>query len=96
MSGGDWKDMFGAALRGDTELVAFHLDQGVDPDYSHPEYQETALVAAILAGQDDVAHLLLDRGADPGLVSPMDALTPLGAAHQVGMASVVRRLTPPT
>ena len=95
MSGGDWKDMFGAALRGDTELVTFHLDHGVDPDHSHPEFQETALVAAILAGQEEVAHLLLDRGADPHLVSPMDRLTPLEAAQQAAMATVVRRLTSP-
>lgn len=92
MSGGDWKDMFHAAIRGDTELVGFHLDRGVDVDHSHPEFQETVLVAAVLAGHEDVAHLLLDRGADPFLVSPMDRLTPLQAARQVGMASVVRRL----
>lgn len=95
MSGGDWKDMFHAALRGDTELVVFHLDRGIDVDHCHPEFQETVLVAAILGGQEDVAHLLLDRGADPELVSPMDRLAPLAAARQVAMDSVVRRLSDP-
>jgi len=94
LSGGDWKDMFHAALRGDTELVGFHLDSGIDVDHSHPEYLETVLVAAILARQEEMAHFLLDLGADPHLISVMDALTPLQAARQVGLASVVARLAP--
>lgn len=92
MSGGDWKAMFGAAVKGDAELVRFYLDQGVDVDYSHPEFQETTLVATILAGQEEVAHLLLDRGADPGLESLADRLTPAQAARQVDMSSVTTRL----
>lgn len=92
MSGGDWKDLFGAACRGDVELVRFHADHGVDLDHAHPEFQETALVAAILGGQAEVAHLLLDLGADPTLVSPADELTPLGAARQVGDGGLVQRL----
>lgn len=92
MSGGDWKDMFGAACRGDAELVRFHLDRGVDPDFSHPEFQETALVAAVLAGHPEVAHLLLDRGADPRLVSVADQLTPLQAASSTGLRDVETRL----
>lgn len=92
MSGGDWKDMFHAALRGDEAFVGFHLDSGIDVDYAHPEYLETPLVATILAGQESTAHLLLDRGADPSLVSQMDGLTPLQAAQRVNIASLVERL----
>ena len=39
MSGGDWKDMFAAACRGDVELVRFHVEAGVDVNYAHPEFQ---------------------------------------------------------
>lgn len=85
MSAGDWKDMFGAACRGDLELVRHHLEQGVDPDHVHPEVQSTALVASILAGHEDVALLLLDHGADPGLVSPLEAQTPAEAARERGL-----------
>ncbi len=38
MSGGDWKDRFDAACRGDVEQVRFHLEPGVDMDYAHPEF----------------------------------------------------------
>lgn len=92
MSAGDWKEMFNAACDGDAELVRHHLDQGVDPDHIHPEYQSTALVAALLAGREEVAHLLLDRGADPVLVSPLEGLDPRGAAREARVASVEQRL----
>ena len=92
MSGGDWKDMFHAACRGDLELVRFHLEHGVDPDHAHPEYQETPLVAAILAKQPGAADLLLDHGADPTLVSPMDQFTPLQAARLARLTAIQQRL----
>lgn len=84
--------MFAAACRGDVELVRFHLEAGVDADFSHPEFQETALVAAVLARHGDVADLLLDHGADPALLSVADGLTPLEAARSTGLATVERRL----
>ena len=96
MSGGDWKDFFGAACRGDLELVRFHAERGVDLDYQHPEYQESALVAAILARQERVADLLLDLGADPFLVSVADELTPVEAARRVGMTALEHRLAEAT
>lgn len=94
MSGGDWKDMFAAACRGDEELVRFHLAAGVDPNYAHPEFQETALVAAILAGHETVARALLEHGADPTLLSPADGLTPRQAARQVGLTELATALAP--
>ncbi len=92
MSGGDWKDMFGAACRGDVELVRHHLAHGVDPDHVHPEVQSTALVAALLAGHADVALLLLDHGADPRHVSPLEGQAPMQAAVEASATSVVERL----
>ena len=92
MSAGDWKEMFLAACNGDVDLVRYYLGNGVDVDYAHPEFQSTALVAAILAGREPVAHLLLDHGANPHLVSPLEQMTPLQAARNARMAGVESRL----
>lgn len=89
---GDWKDMFLAACAGDVELVRYHLDQGVDVDFAHPEFQSTALVAAILGGREEVVQLLLDRGADPSLRSELEQQTPLQAARAAGLVAVTARL----
>jgi uncharacterized protein len=92
MSGGDWKDMFHAACEGDVELVRYHVENGVDVDYAHPEFRSTALVASLLAGHEKVAHLLLDHGADPLLESELDGLTPAQAARQAGLTGVESRV----
>jgi len=84
--------MFLAACDGDIELVRYHLDNGVDVDFVHAEFQSTVLVAAILARRNEVVDLLLDRGADPTATSPLEAQTPLDAARDVGMTEVVARL----
>ena len=84
--------MFRAACDGDVGRVRFHLENGVDADHSHPEFQSTVLVASILAGQRQVAHLLLDHGANPLLVSELEGQTPVQAAHQAGFEDVVARL----
>lgn len=93
MSGGDWKDLYAAASTGDVELVRFHLRNGIDPDYVHPEYQCTVLVAAIVNGHEDVALALLDAGADPTLYSELDDLTPVQAARRHRMGRVEDRLS---
>jgi ankyrin repeat protein len=93
MSHGDYKAFFAAACAGDVELVAHHLDAGVDVDFVHPELQSTALVAAIEEGRSAVALLLLDRGASPTLRSPLEAMTPLEAARAAGLVEVVDRLS---
>jgi len=92
MSAGNWKEMFQAACEGDIALVEYHINMGVDINYAHPEFQATPLVACILAGQVDVALLLLDRGANPRALSEFDDLTPIQAAKQVGLTSVVAKL----
>lgn len=85
MSGGDWKELYKAAQDGDLALATYHIERGIDPDYVHPEFMSTPLVAAILAGHREVAQYLLDHGAAPDLESALDGLTPLEAAAEVGM-----------
>ena len=85
MSGGDWKELYAAAREGDVDLLTYHLDRGVDPDYVHPEFMSTPLVAAILSGHQAVAQRLLDRGASPDLMSDLDGVTPRQAAAAAQM-----------
>lgn len=92
MSAGDWKDLFKAACEGDLDLVRYHVESGVNLNHAHPEFYSTPLVGAILAGQEAVALYMLDHGAAPDLRSEFDDLTPLEAAHRVGLPSVVSRL----
>lgn len=92
MSAGDWKEMFSAAVSGDLSLLKYHLRNGVDPNYQHPEILSTPLVAAILAGQTEAALILLEGGADPNLVSEFDGVNPRKAAKQMGNLKIQEAL----
>ena len=93
MSAGDWKDLYQAALDGNLALVDYHISQGVNPNYQHPEIMRTPLVASLIHGHDEVAHYLLAHGADPHLMSDFDGLTPLQAARKHGRTELVALLT---
>ncbi len=92
MSAGDWKDLYQAAVKGDLSLVQYHITEGVNPNYQHPEVLCTPLVASLVHGHMEVAHYLLAHGADPSLVSDMDGLSPLQAAQKHGRAEFVTLL----
>jgi uncharacterized protein len=89
MSGGDWKDMYDAAVTGDLLRVQYHIKQGVNPNYQHPEVMCTPLVACLINGHSAIAHYLISQGADPNLLSDYDGLTPLQAARQHGREELV-------
>lgn len=80
MSAGDWKDFFQAVETGNFDLVEYHVKQGINLNYQHPEILMTALVTAIRLNHNKIAELLLDKGADPHLESYYDQQTPLQAA----------------
>jgi uncharacterized protein len=92
MSGGDWKDLYQAACDGDLALVQYHIAQGVNPNYLHPEVMCSPLVASLIHGHVEVARYLLDHGADPDLLSDYDGLTPLQAARRYGHVEFARLL----
>ncbi|MFK7920668.1 MAG: ankyrin repeat domain-containing protein [Bacteroidia bacterium] len=71
-AGGDWKDMFAAAQKGDAPLVEYYLQQGIDPNYQHPEVLTTVLIEAATLGQAEVVKVLLAKGANPSLKSELD------------------------
>jgi ankyrin repeat protein len=92
MSAGDWKEMYSAAVAGSLELVQYHLKNGVNPNYQHPEIMSTALVASIIGNHADITLLLLEHGADPTLRSEFDNLTPLQAAKMFKRRELVEIL----
>ena len=92
MDGGNWKEMFNAACEGDLELVKYHVKNGVDLDYAHPEFLATPLVACTLAGHEHVALYMLEAGANPHLHSEFDGLTPIQAARQVHLSALEEQL----
>ena len=92
MSGGDWKDLYQAAMAGDLARVAHHIAEGINPNYQHPEILCTPLVASIVNGHPQIALYLLTQGADPNMLSIMDSLTPLQAAKLHQQMEVVAAL----
>lgn len=92
MSAGDWKEMYQAAQNGNLALVRYHIQNGVDPNYQHPEIMSTPLVASIMAGHDQVAEYLLLNGAKPDLVSEFDSMTPLQAARHYKRDAILKLL----
>lgn len=83
MSGGDWKDMFYATERGDVETVRYHIRNGIDPNYQHPEFLTTALVEAVKNNQLAVVQYLLDHGAKPELKSEFEGIDGYEAARRL-------------
>ncbi|MDW5443709.1 ankyrin repeat domain-containing protein [Polaromonas sp. SM01] len=92
MSAGDWKDLYQAALTGNLSLVDYHIRDGVNPNYQHPEILCTPLVASLVQGHGEIARYLLAHGADPHLRSEFDGLTPLQAARKHGRLEFVKLL----
>ncbi|WP_413558170.1 ankyrin repeat domain-containing protein [Bdellovibrio sp. HCB209] len=89
MSAGDWKEMYGAAASGNLELVRYHIKNGVDPNYQHPEIMSTALVASIVGNHLEISLFLLEHGADPSLCSEFDNMTPLQAAKMFKRQEII-------
>ena len=81
MSGGDWKDMFYAAERGDVEVVRYHIRNGIDPNYQHPEFLTTALVEAVKQNHLEVVKYLMEYGANPSIKSEFEGIDAYQAAH---------------
>lgn len=65
MSGGDWKEMYVAVQKGDIELVKYHIKNGIDPNYQHPEILSLPLVTAIIEGHSEIAKFLLEMAQIP-------------------------------
>lgn len=80
MAAGDWKDMLSAVQEGDVELLKYHLERGVNPNYQHPEFLTTPLIESISLQQYEIAKYLLENGADPTLKAGFSQDSPLAVA----------------
>lgn len=80
-AGGDWKEMFTAAQKGDAPLVEYYLQQGIDPDYQHPEVLTTVLIEAANLGQLEVVKVLVEGGANASIKSELDGWDALEIAR---------------
>jgi len=94
MAAGDWKEMLWAAQEGDLELLKYHIDQGVNPNYQHPELLTTPLIQSIEAGHTAITKFLLENGADPTLKAGFSEDSPLRVAKQYKNKAAVRLLKP--
>jgi ankyrin repeat protein len=94
MSGGDWKEMLTAVERGDLALVRYHLANGVDPNYQHPELLTTPLIMSIECGHAAITELLLALGADPDQPAGFSRDTPWAVARRVRNREAIRLLRP--
>lgn len=77
MSGGDWKEMLSAVQEGDFALVKYHISNGIDPNYQHPELLTTPLIESVIYGHHAIAAYLLAQGADPALKAGFSNDSPL-------------------
>lgn len=90
--GGDWKEMFTAAQKGDLELVRYHIRMGIDPNYQHPEVLTTPLIESARLGHLEIVSFLLENGADPHAKALFGGETALLAARIYKHKAVVRLL----
>ena len=90
MSHGDWKDMFRAIQANDEELVMFHIRNGVDINYQHPEYMTNALCESIRCNSENLVLLLLQHGASINIREMDTGKTPLEIAKNIGFQSVIK------
>lgn len=94
MSGGDWKEMLVAVQDGDLALVQYHIEQGVDPNYEHPELMTTALIESVEYDRMEIAQYLLEQGADPNLSAWISKDTPLRIAKRNRKKEFVKLMRP--
>ncbi len=84
MSGGDWKEMFAACQSGNIDLVKYHIETGIDPNYTHPEFLTTALMESVRFKRLDIIKYLLENGADPNIKDEWTSETAISIAEAMG------------
>ena len=66
--------------RGDIDLVRYHIHEGVNLNYEHPEYMTTPLMEGVVRSNYNIVELLLQSGADPTIRTGWDDKSPLDVA----------------
>lgn len=80
--GGDWKDMFRGVETNDFDLVKYHIRNGIDLNYQHPEFLTSALIESIQRNHLEMMELLLKNGALPNLKEVFTNKTPMMIAKE--------------
>ncbi|MGB0524441.1 MAG: ankyrin repeat domain-containing protein [Flammeovirgaceae bacterium] len=92
MSAGDWKDMLKGVQENDLELVKYHINMGVDPNYQHPEFMTTPLIESAQYGHLEIAKYLLDHGANPHIKAGFSGDTALSVAKAYKQKAIIQLL----
>ncbi|HMP29003.1 MAG TPA: ankyrin repeat domain-containing protein [Saprospiraceae bacterium] len=78
--GGDWKDLIKGIQQNDILLVKYHLKNGTDINYQHPEYMTSPLIEAIKYGNKEMIITLLEHGASAEIKEMFTNKSPLKVA----------------
>uniref|UniRef100_A0A7S2EJ53 Uncharacterized protein n=1 Tax=Ditylum brightwellii TaxID=49249 RepID=A0A7S2EJ53_9STRA len=92
-TGGEWKELLRASRDGDIKLIQYHLDQGVNPNWQHPEYFTAPIFESIRKNRTEAVEVLLEGGADPLLIEEMTDCQPLEVALQEEKHGIVDLLS---
>ena len=92
MAAGDWKDMLSAIHEGNIDLVKYHINNGVNPNYQHPEFLTTPLIESIASEKYEIAKFLLENGADPGLKAGFSTDSPISVAKKTKNKEIIQLL----
>jgi len=94
MAAGDWKDMLKASRNGDLDLVKYHIENGENPNYQHPELLTTPLIESIEYKNIEITRFLLENGADPHLKAGFSSDTPMIVAKRHKNKEAIKLLKP--
>jgi uncharacterized protein len=75
-----WKAMLKACVDNDSDKVQYYLDEGVDPNYQHPEYRTSPFLEAVRCGNIRCVNALLSSGASLTEIEDRSGMTPLELA----------------
>lgn len=73
--------MFAACQSGNIDLVKYHIETGVDPNYTHPEFLTTALMESVRCNRLEIVKYLLVNGADPNIKDEWTSETAISIAE---------------
>jgi len=88
--GGDWKDMLSAIQEGRLALVKYHIENGINPNYQHPEFLTTPLIESIVCNHIEITRYLLENGADPDLRIGLSTDSPLSVARSTKNKAMIQ------
>jgi hypothetical protein len=84
-----WKELLRACSQNNIDLVRYHLDNNVDPNYQHPEHFTSPLFEAIHCDHWHVCTMLVDAGASLNCVDISSGLRPLELALALRRHTIV-------